>query len=51
LAVSDVVEKVHYRQLLCAVSTEAKKKQLVLCAADGLGFGRDVCGALQAAAA
>jgi CelD/BcsL family acetyltransferase involved in cellulose biosynthesis len=51
LAVSNAVENVHYRQLLCAVSTEAKKKQLVLCATDGLGFGRDFCSALQAAAA
>jgi CelD/BcsL family acetyltransferase involved in cellulose biosynthesis len=51
LAVSSAVEDVHYRQLLCRVSTEAQKKQLVLCAADGLGFGRDFCSALQAAAA
>ena len=51
LAVSNAVENLHYRQLLCAVSTEAEKKQLVLCAADGLGFGRDFCSPLQAAAA
>jgi CelD/BcsL family acetyltransferase involved in cellulose biosynthesis len=51
LAVSDAVANVHYRQLLYTVSTEAKKKELVLCAADGLGFGRDFCTALQAAAA
>jgi hypothetical protein len=51
LAVSSAVENVNYRQLLCAMSTEAKKKQLVLCVADGLGFRRNFSSALQAAAA
>jgi hypothetical protein len=51
MPVSNAVENIHYRELLCAVSTEAKKKQLVLCAAEGLGFGRDFGSALQAAAA